>query len=122
MPPSENDGRVSVGLFSARDGAERRARAVRSLGLDAQIEERPAIDAGHWLDVELDATHQTLSMDGLQSIGGANSRVAVQECPAAVKSRIASPAPDVSQPRAQPQSKSPAARALGSTEGAVRAG
>src|SRR6185437_3218985 len=37
---SDSGHRVSGGLFNALDGAERRARAVRRLGLDAQVEPR----------------------------------------------------------------------------------
>jgi SPOR domain len=81
MPTSDAGRRVSVGLFNAIDGAERRARAVRNLGLDAQIEPRPAPET-HWVDVDLDSSGQSLPAEGLLSLEEAGSRLEIKECPA----------------------------------------
>jgi sporulation related protein len=81
MPTSAAGLRVSVGLFNALDGAERRARAVRLLGLDAQVEPRQAPEV-HWVDVDLDSSTQSLPAEGLLSLEEAGSRMEIKECPA----------------------------------------
>lgn len=85
MPGSDSGSvsghRVSVGLFNALDGAERRARAVRRLGLDAQVEPRSAQQA-HWLDVDLASSSQSLPAEGLLSLEEPGSRLEIKECPA----------------------------------------
>ncbi|GEM_PF-6850020 len=81
MPVSDTDRRVSVGLFSALDGAERRARAVRRLGLDAEIEPRP-VEAAHWVDVDLNASSQSLPAEGLLALEEVGSKLEIKECPA----------------------------------------
>jgi SPOR domain len=81
MPDSDAGRRVSVGLFNALDGAERRARAVRHLGLDAQVEPRLAEEA-HWVDVSLDSSTQSLPAEGLLSLEEPGSRLEIKECPA----------------------------------------
>ncbi|HXS26114.1 MAG TPA: SPOR domain-containing protein [Steroidobacteraceae bacterium] len=78
---SDSGHRVSVGLFNALDGAERRARAVRRLGLDAQVEPRSAQQA-HWLDVDLASSSQSLPAEGLLSLEEPGSRLEIKECPA----------------------------------------
>jgi len=81
MPTSNAGRRVSVGLFNSRDGAERRASAVRRLGLEAQVEPRPAAEV-HWVDVDLDSSGQSLPAEGLLSLEEAGSRLEIKECPA----------------------------------------
>ena len=80
MPDSDAGRRVSVGLFNALDGAERRARAVRHLGLDAQVEPRLA-EGAHWVDVSLDSSTQSLPAEGLLSLEEPGSRLEIKECP-----------------------------------------
>ena len=48
--PDDAQFRVSVGIFSERERAEQRARRVRGLALDAQIEEHFKLQATQWLD------------------------------------------------------------------------
>jgi hypothetical protein len=48
--PDDAQFRVSVGIFSERERAEQRARRVRALALDAQIEEHFKLQATQWLD------------------------------------------------------------------------
>lgn len=81
MPASDAGRRISVGLFNALDGAERRARAVRRLGLDPQVESRPGEQA-HWVDVDLDSSSQSLPAEGLLSLEEPGSRLEIKECPA----------------------------------------
>ena len=82
MPESEQGRRVSVGLFSERDGAERRARAVKQLGLSPEIAERKPAAAAYWLDVDLNTSTQTLPTDGLLSLQESGARLEIHECPA----------------------------------------
>jgi hypothetical protein len=81
MPGSEQGRRVSVGLFSERDGADRRARAVKALGLSAEIAERKQTAAAYWVDVDLNASTQTLPTDGLLSLQESGARLEIHECP-----------------------------------------
>jgi len=81
MPGSDQGRRVSVGLFSERTGAERRARAVRNLGLDAQIEPRAGTDAARWVDVDITASLETLPTEALLSLQRPGERLEVKECP-----------------------------------------
>ncbi len=86
MPNSGEKGRrVSVGLFTRRDDAERRARAVRGLGLDVQIEEQHPTRAGHWVDVNLASSTQSLPTESLLSLQDDGSRLEIAECPSAAQ-------------------------------------
>ncbi len=86
MPNLAGKGRrVSVGLFTRHDDAERRARAVRGLGLDVQIEEQHPMQAGHWVDVNLDSSTQSLPTASLLSLQDDGSRLEIAECPAAAQ-------------------------------------
>jgi hypothetical protein len=82
MPDAGQGRRLSVGFFSERSGAERRARAVRALGLDAAIAERQQNEVTHWVDVDLNGSSQTLPMDGLLSLQDAGSKLEIKACPA----------------------------------------
>ncbi|MGH8219238.1 MAG: SPOR domain-containing protein [Steroidobacteraceae bacterium] len=92
MPASDAGRRVSVGLFNARDGAARRARAVQRLGLDAQVEPRPA-EVAHWEDVDLDSSGQSLPAEGLLSLEEPGSRLEIKECPARAQGAGSAPRP-----------------------------
>ncbi len=82
MPTSDEEGRrVSVGLFTRRDDAERRARAVRHLGLDVRIEEQQPADAARWVDVNLASSPQALPTETLLSLAEGGSRLEIAECP-----------------------------------------
>lgn len=99
MPASQTGRRISVGLFNALDGAERRARAVRRLGLEAQVEPRQTEEA-HWVDVNLDSSGQSLPAEGLLSLEEPGSRMEIKECPGSVKppASIPSFAPQIPKP------------------------
>jgi cell division septation protein DedD len=81
MPQSEEGWRVSVGLFIDRNGAERRARAVHDLGLNAEVVERKQPAAMYWEDLNLQGSTQTLPMEGLFSLQDIGERLEVRECP-----------------------------------------
>ena len=80
MPQSEEGWRVSVGLFSERSGAERRARAVHDLGINAEVVERKQPAAMYWMDLSLEGSSQTLPMEGLFSLQDIGERLEVREC------------------------------------------
>ena len=81
MPDSSEGRRVSAGLFNERSGAERRATAVRKLGLAASIEERRMPETAHWVDVDLDGNTQRLPMEGLLTLEDSGSRLEIKPCP-----------------------------------------
>jgi hypothetical protein len=90
MPVSDEGRRVSVGLFSERQGAERRAKAVRDLGLKAEIAERKQSAAAYWVDLDLANNAHTLPTESLLSLEDSDVRLEIRECP---KESTASPAP-----------------------------
>jgi hypothetical protein len=81
MPESDKGRRVSVGFFNERDGAERRARTVRGLGLQADIERRTQSAAAHWVDVNIDSSAQSLPTEGLLALEDVGARLEIKECP-----------------------------------------
>jgi hypothetical protein len=108
MPAADGARRVSVGLFTARDGAERRARAVRRLGFDARIEPRQSGSA-QWIDVSLDSSAQSIPAEGLLSLEEGGSRLEIKECPRAPAGT------DGAQSSAAPKAPSGASRSTGRT-------
>lgn len=103
--PQTNDGRrVSVGLFSERDRAEKRAQAVKKLGFTAEVSERQQPGTIYWVDLDLGANERTVPTEGLLSLENAGSRLEIRVCPA---STPAAPAP--SRPPSSPRDSRPAA-------------
>jgi hypothetical protein len=99
MPESSEGRRISVGLFSERERAERRAKAVQRLGFNAAIEERTG--TVYWVDLILKTNDASVPIQDLLAADGANTRLSVQACPprpaaepaASPESAPASPAP-----------------------------
>jgi hypothetical protein len=80
MPASADAGRrLSLGLYSERSRAERRAEAVRQAGLDAEIAERKLPGMLYWVDLTPPPGTSTVPLQGLFA-DGSNSRIAVQPC------------------------------------------
>ena len=80
MPETADAGRrLSLGLYSERTRAERRAQSVRQAGLSAEIAERKLPGTLYWVDLTPPPGMNTLSLQGLLA-EGANSRIAVQPC------------------------------------------
>jgi hypothetical protein len=93
--------RVSVGLFSERAGADKRARQVQKLGLKAEVAERKLQSSVYWVDVTPPTENTSVPIDDLLDEGG-GSRVGVQACsptPAPVAPAVPHP-PAVTQPPA----------------------
>ncbi len=79
--------RVSVGLFSEKEGAERRSRAVKAgLGATPVITEQHSTQANYWVDVTLTSPGQALSTEGLLPPAVKGGHIEVRDCPAAASS------------------------------------
>lgn len=83
MPETAEAGRrVSLGLYSERGRADRRAEVVHAAGLDAQVVERKVPSAIYWIDLAPLPGTNTVPLQDLFA-EGASSRIAVQPCPLA---------------------------------------
>lgn len=89
------DRRVSVGLFSERARADKRAKQVLSLGLKAEVAERKLQASVYWVDVNPPTENTSVPIDDLLD-EGVGSKIGVQACP----SPAAPAAPAVAQPAA----------------------
>ncbi len=103
MPETDSGRRVSVGLFSERDRAEKRAQAVKKLGFAAEVAERKQPGTVYWVDLELGANERTVPTEGLLSIEDAGSRLEIRVCP------VSAPAPTPGRPPSSPRDSRPAA-------------
>jgi len=74
--------RISLGLYSERSRAERRAQAVRQAGLEAEIAERKMPGTLYWVDLTPPPGTSTVPLPDLFA-AGVSSRIAVQPCPEA---------------------------------------
>jgi hypothetical protein len=75
-----NGGRVSAGVFSEQKGAEERAAAVRSAGLEPVLEERHRNTSAWWLDVPLAAGAAEPRADDA-ALGAAGAALQWSDCP-----------------------------------------
>jgi hypothetical protein len=75
--------RLSLGLFSERARADKRAQSIRSLGLYAEVAERKVPGTLYWVDLAPLPGMSTVPIQDLFA-EGVSSRIAVQTCPAAV--------------------------------------
>jgi hypothetical protein len=97
MPPTSDGRRISVGLFSERARADRRARDVKKLGLEPEITERRQAGTVYWVDLHLGTSDRAVPTDGLLT-SDEGSRIEVRVCP----SSAPAPTPAVS-PRSRPR-------------------
>jgi hypothetical protein len=81
MPESSDGRRISVGLFSERDRAEKRAKSIRRLGFKAEVEERTQTGTVYWVDLTLKPSDEAVPVQDLLSADSGNSRLSVQSCP-----------------------------------------
>jgi hypothetical protein len=98
--------RLSLGIYSDRVRAERRAEAVRRAGLAAGVAERKLSAAVYWLDLAMPAEMAAVPVQDLQA-DGSDSRVSAQPCPSA-----AAPSPAVTSNSTAPHPASPAPQKL----------
>ena len=75
--------RVSVGLFSEKEGAERRARQVKALGLTPMLTEQHQSQATYWVNVTQTAPGQNVSTEGLLPPAAAGAHLEIRDCPVA---------------------------------------
>jgi hypothetical protein len=91
--------RISVGMFSTRERAEKRATAIRNMGLQPEVGERKFPGTVYWVDVALKrgpGSKQLLPDYLFADIG--HAKVAMQPCPAGlrpVEPPMRAPADDV---------------------------
>jgi hypothetical protein len=79
MPGGER--RVSVGLFSERERADRRAQAVKRLGYSPDIAERRQAGTVYWVDLDVGSPERSIPTEGLLSLENAGARLEVRVCP-----------------------------------------
>ena len=73
--------RISVGMFSTRERAEKRAAAVKNLGLEPEVGERKFPGTVYWVDVALTSRAQKPPPEYLFADIG-HAKVSMQPCPA----------------------------------------
>jgi hypothetical protein len=78
--------RISVGLFNEQDGAERRVRQVKNLGLVPAIAEQHQSQATYWVDINLSSPGQGVNTEGLLPPPLANAHLDLRDCPAPASS------------------------------------
>lgn len=81
VPAADDGRRVSVGLFTERPRAERRARAVQHLGFSPDIVERRRPGTIYWIDLDLGTNDAAVPTEGLASADQGESRIQVRVCP-----------------------------------------
>jgi hypothetical protein len=83
MPASADAGRrISLGLFTERARAERRAESVRAMGLKAEVAERKLPSTVYWVDLAPQPGMNSVPLQELFA-QGVSSKVSVQTCPPA---------------------------------------
>jgi SPOR domain len=89
--------RLSLGIYSERSRAERRAQAIRQIGLNAEVAERTVPGIEYWVDLTASPGMSTLPIQDLFA-EGVSSRIAVAPCPAAGQATAGAPAAESSPP------------------------
>jgi hypothetical protein len=113
MPPAAGGRRISLGLFTDRDRADRRVKLVTSMGLKPAMTERMLPGTVYWLDVTVpngSAPVPLKDVSDLEPAGSSGTPVGLQSCPAvtAPTTPAAPPAAPSSAPAAPaPQKTSP---------------
>jgi hypothetical protein len=77
--------RISVGMFSTRERADKRAAAVKSMGLEPEVAERKFPGTVYWVDVVLTSAAQKPPAEYLFADIGHAAKVAIQPCPAGLR-------------------------------------
>ena len=81
MASADDGRRVSVGLFSERPRAEKRARVVEHLGFSPDIVERRRPATLYWVDLDLGTSDAAVPTEGLAPADQDGSRIQVRVCP-----------------------------------------
>lgn len=96
MPPAAGGRRLSLGLFTGSDLAEKRERAVRAMGFKPAMTERMLPGTVYWLDITLPNASMPVPLKDVSSLqpGGGSSAISVQPC--STTPSPAAPSPQVS--------------------------
>jgi cell division septation protein DedD len=81
MPDTSDTHRMSVGLFSERDRAERRAKAIQKLGFKAEVDDHRQSGTVYWVDLVMKPSDQAVPVEDLLSADSGNSHLSVEACP-----------------------------------------
>ncbi len=81
MPDSGDERRVSVGLFSERDRADRRAQALRKLGLEPEVAGRTVAGQVFWMDLDLAPGARAPTAQDFAGGADGGSQASVVPCP-----------------------------------------
>ena len=95
MPDAGDLHEVSVGIFTDRDHADRRAQSVQKLGLQPEVAERKLPTKLFWMDLDVPTGTVRPTTQDLTSPNGGDSGVSVVSCPG---SATPSPGPLPSDP------------------------
>lgn len=92
MPADAGGLKVSLGLFTDRDRAGRRAKAVRSMGFKPVTTERMLPGTVYWLDLTLPNASTAVPLKAVSDLepGGGSSGISVQPCPSASQPSVPS--------------------------------
>jgi hypothetical protein len=93
MPDTGDGNRVSVGLFSERERAERRAQSLRKLSLEPQIAERKVPGTVFWMDVDVPPGAAEPSAAAFADSVGASGNLEITPCPNGSPPGSAAPLP-----------------------------
>jgi hypothetical protein len=93
MPDEPGGRRVSVGLFSERERADKRAQAVKKLGFNAEVTERTQAGTVYWVDMDVGASDRAVPTEGLLSLEDAGSRMEIRVCPTSEPAAPSRPSP-----------------------------
>jgi hypothetical protein len=101
MPDTGDDHRVSVGLFTDRDRADRRAQSLRKLGLSPEVAERKVPGQVFWMDVAVSPGTPAPTRQDFAAASSADrppsalpsSQLTVTPCPAGLSEPQATPLP-----------------------------
>ena len=92
--PADDSHRVSVGLFSDRDRADRRAQSLQKLGLQPEVAERKLPAAVYWVDVNVPpGTAAPTPQDLATADAAATPHLEVASCSPSASPDAAAPLP-----------------------------
>jgi len=81
LPGTESDNVLSLGVFSDRQRAQRRADDARSVGLTPRIDDRKRTGAVYWVDVDQPEPVQPVDTSIFQTEPGKINRLELRACP-----------------------------------------
>jgi len=105
MPGADGARRISLGLFSDRERADRRVQAVRKMGFKPELVERKLPGTVYWVDVSLRPGASTVPTQGL-SPPTASASIGLQPCPAGAEAQPQPPHPEPVAPMPLPAGSS----------------